>query len=94
MCACRSPDESRGLRRVARDDPDVANRVQDGGDPTVPIVEGPYASPVETRLDVRLRAIGDDEIGPEGEDALGVRVDERAHAGKPCVPPAGTHRRC
>ena len=50
------------------------------GDPAVAIDERPDAGARELRLQVRLRAVDDDQVRPQRQDALGVGIEQRADA--------------
>ncbi len=58
---------------------DVSNRVERRCDSTVPVAEGLETSTFELRVQLRLRAVDDHEVWPQRQDALGVRIDQRAN---------------
>ena len=59
-------------------DAEVSNRVERRCDPAVAIAERAVTRSPELRLQVGLRAVDDDEIRPQRQDALGVGIDQRA----------------
>ena len=66
--------------------------VRDVGEPRVLVVEHRNAGAVQPRDEVALRAVDDDEIRLEREDALEVRIDQRADARPASRPPAESGR--
>ena len=55
-------------------------RAEDRGEAAVAIVEDADARALELRLQVGLRAVDDDQIRPQRQDALDVGIEQRADA--------------
>ena len=41
-----------------------------------------HARPIQLRPQIVLRAVDDDQVGPQREDPLDVRIEQRANAGQ------------